>query len=125
MPYLVETIPLKTRELATGRGSLLFISMNLREFGRLVEIALKPGRETADFLGWRQNMAAKRGHAWVQSDINARSGPIRTEDETMKKRWMKSVIETSKQEAPALPFQRNAKQKARPGLQSMAKLKTA
>lgn len=27
----------------------------------------------------------------------------------MKKRWMKSVIEASKQEIPALPFQRGAR----------------
>jgi hypothetical protein len=34
------------------------------------------------------------------------------EDKTMKKRWMKSVIETSMQPMPALPFGRNARRKA-------------
>lgn len=43
----------------------------------------------------------------------------------MKKRWMKSVIETSKQEAPALPFQRSAKRKPRPTILAMTKPKSA
>lgn len=43
----------------------------------------------------------------------------------MKKRWMKSVIETSKQEAPALPFQRSAKRKTRPTILAMTKPKSA
>jgi len=42
----------------------------------------------------------------------------------MKKRWMKNVIETSKQDTPALPFQRSAKRKPRPAIMT-AKLKTA
>lgn len=32
----------------------------------------------------------------------------------MKKRWMKTVIETSRQETPALPFQRSVRHAARP-----------
>ena len=43
----------------------------------------------------------------------------------MKKRWMKSVIETSKQDTPALPFQRSMKHKPRPASLSLAKVKSA
>lgn len=42
----------------------------------------------------------------------------------MKKRWMKSVIETSKQDMPALPYQRRARNAARIGLW-VRKAKTA
>ena len=31
----------------------------------------------------------------------------------MKKRWMKSIIETSKKEAPALPYHRASRQAAK------------
>jgi hypothetical protein len=43
----------------------------------------------------------------------------------MKKRWMKSVIETSKQDTPALPFQRGVKRKPRSAALSLAKAKSA
>jgi hypothetical protein len=43
----------------------------------------------------------------------------------MKKRWMKSVIETSKQETPALPFQRGVKRKPRGAALSAARVKSA
>jgi hypothetical protein len=43
----------------------------------------------------------------------------------MKKRWMKSVIETSKQTAPALPFQRSARRSPKTAPLMMAKLRTA
>lgn len=36
----------------------------------------------------------------------------RTMRTTMKKRWMKSVIETSKQQMPALPYQRDVRRAA-------------
>ncbi|MFO7771051.1 MAG: hypothetical protein R6V38_06830 [Roseovarius gahaiensis] len=42
----------------------------------------------------------------------------------MKKRWMKSVIETSKQDMPALPYQRRARNAARAAL-SVRMTKTA
>jgi hypothetical protein len=43
----------------------------------------------------------------------------------MKKRWMKSIVETSKQATPALPFQRSARRSAKAAPLMMAKLKTA
>ena len=43
----------------------------------------------------------------------------------MKKRWMKSIIETSKQPAPALPFHRSARRAPKAAPLMMAKLKTA
>jgi len=70
-------------------------------------------------------MAANDGNTWWQSDITALHGQTKAEDKTMKKRWMKSVIETSTQEAPALPFQRSEKRKPRPTNLAMAKLKSA
>ena len=43
----------------------------------------------------------------------------------MKKRWMKSVIETSKQDTPALPFQRGIQRKPRATTLSLSKAKSA
>ena len=43
----------------------------------------------------------------------------------MKKRWMKSVIETSRQPAPALPFQRSARKAFNPAPVAPTRLKTA
>jgi len=70
-------------------------------------------------------MAANHRNNWGQPDTTALQGQTKAEDKTMKKRWMKSVIETSKQEAPALPFQRSEKRKPRPTNLAMAKLKSA
>jgi hypothetical protein len=82
-------------------------------------------QKASDFLATRQKMAANHRNTWWQSDTTALQGQTKAEDKTMKKRWMKSVIETSKQEAPALPFQRSAKRKPRPTILAMAKLKSA
>ncbi|HKL05913.1 MAG TPA: hypothetical protein VJ929_08905 [Roseovarius sp.] len=42
----------------------------------------------------------------------------------MKKRWMKSVIETSKQDMPTLPYQRKARHAGRAALR-IRKVKSA
>lgn len=42
----------------------------------------------------------------------------------MKKRWMKSVIETSKQDMPKLPYQRSVRHAGRAALRT-SKAKTA
>lgn len=88
---------------------------------------MQAGKKTSKFLEPRQNMAANRGNIDPQSDIDALKGQTerRAEDKAMKKRWMKSVIETSKQDTPALPFQRSMKHKPRPASLSLAKVKSA
>lgn len=43
----------------------------------------------------------------------------------MKKRWMKSILETSTQPMPALPFQRGHRTRKAPAPVQMLKIKTA
>lgn len=43
----------------------------------------------------------------------------------MKKRWMKTVIETSNQPLPALPFQRGARNRTAAAPVQVLKIKTA
>jgi hypothetical protein len=70
----VTTTELRAFGLVVAGLALLFNYIKISDFGRVIEIASMPVQKTFDFLGLRQNMAAKRRHVYRQSHIDALQG---------------------------------------------------
>jgi hypothetical protein len=124
LPQFAETIGPVSAELVMG-GNFIQIFHILANSGEAFTIGGPVPRVFFVFFFPGQRVAPNRGDTFLINKEHRRGGRKEREERDMKKRWMKSVIETSKQPAPALPFQRSVRRAAKPAPAVMARLKTA
>jgi hypothetical protein len=83
-------------------NSPLFVVKNCAEF----LVSPNPRPKAAQYFVQRRMVDQHTGRHAATSDRACKGSTRQQEVRAMKSRWMKTVIETSKEAQPALPFQR-------------------